>query len=303
MTAMLLSSQAASLRCLLIVVTEYGLCSSELGILAAMMGLQALDVRVGGASLDDRGLTVFRTASLLTALQQLNVLCSAGPDEDGAFPQHYMDLPRCCDVAQLRSQSLMRLSVSVVRDRDVGDTENVLRLVGVPNLVECHLFGDHTSTAFVVDSTSFTGCTGLQHLTLHHHRALSLQSGCFDVLSALTSLTLTDCGLSDVPSVIAPLTALRSLDLSQNEQLQVDSSAVSLLCSLRKLRSLNVAKSEPATHKGVSVQNLFHLVWYAQHCQQLHLLVNFDADLSDTYQQHAALWGQAVDEDVDDLQF
>jgi len=108
----------------------------------------------------------------------------------------------------------------------------------------------------------------------------------------LTCLTLTDCGLTAVPSAIADLTALRNLDLSENDDLVVDRAGMSVFRALAKLRSLDVAKCDSTAHHhdGPSVQALFRYVLELRDAgQRLH--VNLDPASSVTYQPNMAYWG------------
>ena len=288
LTPMLLSTQAASLRYLSVDVTASGLHGHELGILAAISGLIALDVRLIGCGLDDRGAAVFRAAETLTALQQLHVGYTADPAKSNPLPQEKVSLPRCWELNKLRSQSLHVLSVAM--SCGTQDTQ-VLQLAGLPNLEECHLFGDDQSSAgFWMDMASFAGCGRLGELTLHHHAPLSLQPGCLTALSALTSLTLTDCCLRGMPLDVAPLTALQYLDLSCNENMDIDAAATAALSELKDLRILDVAKAAPAVHSTRSLQTLFDLVAACRDAGQ-QLDVNFEPDLSETYEVEPQFWG------------
>ncbi len=229
MTSMLLSTQAVSLTNLSIEVETYGLIGSDLGILAAMKGLQALDVHVDQLGLDDRGAALLQTVARLTALTMLEV----GYFEDEEIAPANIKMPRCLELAELRTTSLQNLSVAVS-----GGTGDVLRLSGVPHLRTCHLLADNRSnTEFRVDSSSFAGCTKLVELTLHELRKLSLQPGCFAALPALSSLTLADCDLLVVPSAIAPLTTLRILNLSENARLCIDEAGLELLATMGSLQT------------------------------------------------------------------
>ena len=289
LTPMLLSTQAASLRYLSVDLTACGLRGHELGILAAISGLIALDVRLIGCGLDDRGAAIFRAAETLTALQQLHVGYTADPAKNIRFvPQEKVSLPRCQELNKLRSQSLHTLSVAM----SCGTQDaTVLQLAGLTNLEECHLFGDGRSSAeFWMDMASFAGCERLGELTLHHHAPLSLLPGCLAALSALTSLTLTDCCLRGLPHDVAPLTALQYLDLSCNENMDIDAAATAALSELKQLRILDVAKAAPAVHSSQSVQILFDLVEACRDAgQQLH--VNFEPDLSETFEAETQFWG------------
>ena len=107
-------------------------------------------------------------------------------------------------------------------------------------------------------------------------------------------------------SVIVPLTALHSLNLSSNEHLNFDVMAASMLRAMQKLKVLDVAKMEPALHGTASVQALFDLD-KAHGGRRLLLNVNFDPSLSNTYKAETDCWGlipvqeyDSTDEDEDD---
>jgi len=143
-----------------------------------------------------------------------------------------------------------------------------------------------------VDATTFAGCLQLEELSLHHLRNLSLQEGCFSALPALSTLTLTNCNLQAVPIDIAPLTALSLLDLSLNEQLDIDEVGLNTLRTLKKLRVLDVAKRGPAVHAVSSMQALLGLV-KAFSADKLCLDVNVDPDFCQTYQAETGYRGAA----------
>ena len=293
LSAMLLSTQAGSLRQLSIDVTACGLRGRELEILAAIHGLTALDIRVSDRGLNDRGAAMFRAASSLTALQQLEVAYVSDPAHAKPVPQSEVSLPRCCELSKLRSQSLRTLSLAM----SCGPEDlHELRLAGVANLKQCHLLGDSRDGAlFRIDATSFASSAALEQLTLHHQWGMSWGPGCFAALSALTSLTLTECALTELPSVIASLTALRILNLSQNVCLDVDDSDAEMLFGLKLLRSLDLAKPERSSddtrvHTALSMQAVFDMVHECRdEGRRLH--VNFDPDLSATYQAETAYFG------------
>jgi len=222
MTATMLNMQAASLRRLSIDVTAYGFRGSDLGILAAMQELKALDVHATGFGLDDHGAAVMRLASLLTALSRLDVGYVGDPA--AALEPEEIKLPRYQELAELRSTSLRGLSVAMA-----GGTDDVLRLCEVPNLEECHLLADNRSGAdseFLVDAMRFAGCTKLGELMLHDLHGLSLEYDCFAALPGLHSLTLTACNLPTVPAAVAPLRTLTLLNLSRNKHLEVDETGI-----------------------------------------------------------------------------
>ena len=284
MTSMLLSTQTVSLTNLSIEVETYGLIGSDLGIIAALKGLQALDVHIDQLGLDDRGAAMLQAVARLTALTMLEV----GYFEDEEITPANIKLPWCLELAELRTTSLRNLSVAIS-----GGTGDVLRLSGVPNLLTCHLLADNRSDAeFRVDSSSLAGCTKLVELTLHELRKLSLQPGCFAALPALSSLTLADCDLLAIPSAIAPLTTLRTLNLSENAKFCIDEAGIELLRGMKRLEHLDLAKPEPAMHSTNYVQALLNLVDERREEGQ-RLLVNVNPDLSETYSAATGFWGEA----------
>ena len=283
-TSMLLSTQAASLTKLSLDMGPCGLRGTDLCILAAIRGLEALDVHVNGSGLDDHGATLIRIASRLPDLYQLDVNNEAEQNADPSPGE--TKLLRCQELAELRSTTLTSLSIAIA-----SGTGDVLRLSGAPNLEKCHLLAYQRSSAeFQVDPTTFAGCSWLEELTLHHVRNLSLQTGCFRALPALSSLTLTDCSLQAVPLALAPLTALSVLNLSFNEQLSIDDLGLHTLRTMKKLRLLDLAKREPAVHAACSVQALLCLV-KAFASDRPCLDVNIDPKLCQTYEPETGHWG------------
>ena len=286
-TSMVLSTQAASLRRLSIDVRAYSLSGPELGVIVAVRGLEALDVRVDRHGFTDRGAAVIRTASRLTALTRLDVTYAVEPGERVAGRHSEgVSLPRHQELVKLRSRSLTWLSMVL----DSGSEETSLQLVGLPNLKHCHLLADGSSTECAITSTSFADCTRLEDLSLHRQAGLVLQPGCFSVLSVLTSLTLTECDVQRMPPVIVGLTSLRRLDLSRNKNLLINKPGIDLLRRLKKLRVLNVAHSEPRVQDSYHAQLLFALAQDVRDAG-MRLDVTFRDERSDTYQPETEYWG------------
>ena len=281
MTGMLLSTQAASLRSLSINMTACGLRGHELGVIAALQGLTALQVHVSGHGVADRGLACLRTASRLPALAHLDFIYVQGehiaPDVIG--------LPRCQELCELRSRSLTHVEVHM----GCG-VEDKLSLAGSSNLKDVRLFAPSSGRKFWMTPACFQGCTRMEELSLQYQRSLRLTPGCFNALSALTSLALADCGLLAVPAELAPLMSLRSLDLSRNQDLDVDETGSSVLRALKSMRTLDVAKYGPGTHSVTSVQALFDLVATFTD-EGLPLRVNFNPALSAKYEAPTVFWG------------
>ena len=155
---------------------------------------------------------------------------------------------------------------------------------------------------------AFQGAPQLQCLIMRDKKLLQLQPGGLTQLTALTSLTLTNCGLQNVPVNIASLsTTLRELDVSHNARLQVDSAALARLMRCSRLNTLSLYKPDigawqcqlsDAVWQGIeqhineegytpaqySVQSLSHIVrlpsdFYKRYGRDLTVCV--------TYQAHA----------------
>jgi len=162
----------------------------------------------------------------------------------------------------------------------------------------CHLFGHAASTAECrIQSTSFEGCTGLVELTLHHMPGLTMDPRCFCALSALTELTIDSCRLLAVPLNSAQMTALRRLDLRDNQDLVIDETTTSMLRNLKQLRTLNVAHNATKAYDARMkhrVQALFDLQ-AAFHREGLHLTVQSDpASAEKTFEQKWAHFGMLL---------
>ena len=89
------------------------------------------------------------------------------------------------------------------------------------------------------------GAPQLHSLDVWWDRALHLQQGSFQQLTALTSLKLVRCGLQSVPADIIALSAtLCEVDLTINDRLQIDGAAVARIVACSRLRTLDVSKWE-----------------------------------------------------------
>lgn len=175
-----------------------------------------------------------------------------------------------------------------------------------------------------INAASFAGAPRLQSLRLHFDAALRLQAGSLQQLTALTSLSLLECGLRSVPVEVASLSAtLRVLDLSHNARLQLDVASVVTILRCGQLEKLGVYKPDigvwndmppavwplleqhmrqgafylPSPLCSQSVQNLLSLtdVFCAQHGHGLHVVVTecqYRKHLSVTSEQNAraAVW-------------
>ncbi len=155
-----------------------------------------------------------------------------------------------------------------------------------------------------IDAESFQGAPQLQSLRLYYDEGLQLQPGCFQHLTALTALALAGCGLRSVPAEVALLSAtVCVLDLSCNDQLQVDAAAVATILCCSQLRTLGLYKPDisdwehelpgawqqiqqhmqhqgyaPVQHSKQSLMHLLHLsdAFRAQHGRGLNVAVTED---------------------------
>ena len=192
---------------------------------------------------DDRGATLLDTVQQLPALANLTIcfkgaarsLLKAIGDDHG--------LPECKQLAALRSRSLTRLDVQMLGGPAEGNT---LRLIDVPELRSCTLRGlDGRRANICLDATSFQGAPKLQELHVLKDRTLQLQDGSLQQLTALTSLSLSGCGLRSVPAGVASFSAtLCVLDLSDNGALQIDATAVNSICGCSRLQTLSLYKRD-----------------------------------------------------------
>jgi len=193
-----------------------------------------------GALLASRGAPLFRTVQRLPALLDLDV------DTEGqvyAAVSAGNGLPRCEELALLHSRSLTRLSVSWLEGPEEGAS---LRLHVLPELRSCELVGSAFADGCVrIDPVSFRGVPQLENLYLDNLWDLDLQDGSLAQLTALTSLSMVNCALKKVPAdVVLFAGTLCQLDLSSNEDLQVDSAASACIVQCRNLRLLSLWKPD-----------------------------------------------------------
>jgi hypothetical protein len=203
-TATILGSQCSSLRVLHMEVSHVGLSGVETAALAALTKLERLQVAVGDELFEDRADALLWTVAHLPALLELVVSYQgtkvrSGPDADGLI----YGLPRCHELAQLRSSSLTHLKVSLVG----GCAKmNTLRLIGLPQLRGCVIVAEGRGPANIrIDADSFRGAPQLRELRIHGEAGLQLHPDSFKRLNALTSLSLVACGLSRMPAAAAAL--------------------------------------------------------------------------------------------------
>ncbi len=277
--------------------------------------------------------------SLLEAIRQLPTLTDlmidhtgpiieertavSDPNDDDDGPRFIgFGLPHCHELADLCSGSLTRLRMFMTEGAPAGNT---LRLIGLPELRWCELLGRANGAMNIsINAASFAGAPRLQSLRLHFDAALRLQAGSLQQLTALTSLSLLECGLRSVPVEVASLSAtLRVLDLSHNARLQLDVASVVTILRCGQLEKLGVYKPDigvwndmppavwplleqhmrqgafylPSPLCSQSVQNLLSLtdVFCAQHGHGLHVVVTECQDrkhLSVTSEKNAraAVW-------------
>ena len=196
-------------------------------------------VAVCSELLEDRGAALLCAVRRLPALEDFEISFNGETEDLGAPLSDSYGLPRCKELAELHSHSLRQMSVHMLGG---PETENMLRFGGLPALRSCELVGDSDAPLHMrIDAASFQGAPLLQRLSLHHEEGLQLQPGSLAQLAALTSLTLSDCGLQTVPVDLASLNAtLCELDLSHNARLQIDGAAVAAVMSCSRLRTLSL---------------------------------------------------------------
>ena len=192
---------------------------------------------------DDRGAMLLETVQQLPVLADLTISFKGYTDSIVWPVSDYHGLPQCKELATLRSRSLTRLHLKMLGGPAEGNT---LRLVGLPELRSCTLENIVGLPANIrIDATSFHGAPKLQALHLRFDEALQLQDGCLQQLTAVTALSLESCGLRSVPAGIASLSAtLRTLDLSDNDHLQIDAAAVDSICECSQLQILSLYKGD-----------------------------------------------------------
>ena len=122
-----------------------------------------------------------RAAALIRTIRQLPALTDFGIHYGDWVDDHPIcdnaGLPRCKELAELRSNSLTRLRVSMLGN-PAGDSK--LRLRGLPELQACDLFAANEEPnapplALHIDAASFQELSNLQSLGLHSDEHLHLQ--------------------------------------------------------------------------------------------------------------------------------
>jgi len=193
---------------------------------------------------DDRCATLLRTVQHLPALESLDVYFDGDLGNMRCYPDERHGLPRCEELAWLRSRSLTQLRVCRL---DGPEDANLVRLHGLPELRSCSLrgYGLATELNLRIDPYSFKGALKLQELRLNIDENLDIQPGSLEQLTALTKLALFACGLRSVPAGVESLSnTLQVLELRGNERLQIDNDAVSAFLQCSELTRLSLDKEE-----------------------------------------------------------
>ena len=166
--------------------------------------------------------------------------------QEGDSPGDGHGLPRCQELAELHSRSLTRLRVDLFGD---PDSDNTLRLAGLPELQSCQIrnglgLGSRNPVNLCVDAASFRGAPQLRSLRFKYDSGLQLQAGSLEQLTRLTSLTVEWCCLRSVPAGVAALAPnLRVLDVTGNAPLQLDEAEVAAILQCSRLTTLGLYKS------------------------------------------------------------
>ncbi len=87
---------------------------------------------------EDRGAALMRTVQRLPALTELAVLDGDDPEYEQDLSHDDDGMPWCSDLAELRSRSLTRLTVTMFGGPAEGNT---LRLLGLPELRALSVYG------------------------------------------------------------------------------------------------------------------------------------------------------------------
>jgi len=123
--------------------------------------------------------------------------------------------------------------------------DGLLRL-SLPALRQATLCGNwdrSTLGTLRVDRGSFAEAPQLEYLVLSALGAMTLMPDAFAGLTALARLDLSSCGLTCVPTAVTALSgSLKSLAMPYNNELQLTSSDVRTLLTLRKLQTLDLQK-------------------------------------------------------------
>ena len=198
---------------------------------------------------NDRGATLLWTVHKLPALTDLTIYRDGHISELRGPVSDSNGLPRCEELATLRSGSLTELDIGMLDGPLEGNT---LRLNGLPRLKSCTLHGEPGMPLNVrIDGASFQGAPQLQSLRIENDEGLQLEQGSLTQLRVLTKLTLMRCGLRSVPADVACLgSTLRELDRSHNHRMQIDASAVTSVLQCSYLEDIYLYKPDIAEWGG-----------------------------------------------------
>jgi len=197
----------------------------------------------GDTLFEDRAVTLLSVVERLPALEDFGISFQGSAERLRDPISDSNGLPRCGELAEMHSRSLIRLGMSMLGGPAQGNT---LRLVGLPELRSCLLTNEpKVPMNLRIDAESFAEVPKLQKLQMCFDDALHLQPGSLHQLTALTSLTLAGCGLLSVPPDVARLSAtLRVLDINRNDQLHLDASDAAIILSCGRLRVLGLYKPD-----------------------------------------------------------
>lgn len=243
-----LMSQAASLRVLKLDVGAAAVSGADLAVLAALRALEELTIILpefaATACWSDHGAGIFEA---LWRLPALTLLKYAVEDEGFAPVEALLTVSQ---LAALRSPSLKDLYCSMI-----STPVEWLVLGTLPALAACVLYWECLGESHVlhVTPTSFSATSGLTKLHLGPHQEVQLALHCFSGLSMLADLRLYDCQLTAVPAALSGVQhTLRRLELSCNNELQIDQAGFDTLLALSLLEKLDLGKNLAECPSSVS---------------------------------------------------
>lgn len=252
--AMVLVLQATSLRELYIHAGALKLSGGDLAALVTLTALENLTIHVpevpDATCWDDHGAAVIKSLLRLPDLREL-VLDGKGYPSAGA-------LPTVCQLAALQSPTLSVLYCSMASSLD-----GTLALGALPALVTCELCWITCDSHLMhVTAASFSGAQGITQLTLKFHNELQLEPLCFSTLGMLANISLRGCGLTAVPTALAGVQrTLQLLNLSSNNELQIDQAGFDTLLALSVLTELNLSKPESFPQINSTRELLYPSMW------------------------------------------
>ncbi len=249
--------------------------SKPAGIHSAAFGFPPLQVVVRTALFEDRGAALLWAARQLPALTALDFYSLQGDDRTAEPLSEDYGLPRCQELAELRSSSLTRLRVCMLDGLAQG---NMLRLTGLPELQSCEIFGETVrSLDMRIEDTSFRAVPQLQALHLQDISGVQLQPGSLAELTALTALRLINCGLHGVPADVRKLSGTLSVfDVSGNVDLQLDGAAVASVLACSRLRTFGCYKLRTCFYEPHTLMHLVRLptAFMKRHGRELDVFVD-----------------------------